>query len=80
MVLREYDEAAHIANEKKISFEDGFKDGLRDGEQRILLVMIQEDLEHGISKEDITAKLVNQYQISPERIEEYFAKIQEKQE
>lgn len=49
MVLREYDEAAHIANEKQISFEDG--------RQQIFLLMIQDDLKNGVSKEDIITKL-----------------------
>lgn len=71
MVLREYDEAAHMANEKKISFEDGFE----NGEQRILLLMIQDDLSNGISKEDIITKLITQYQISSERANAYLNKI-----
>lgn len=83
MVLREYDEAAHIANEKKISFEDGFESGFEDGfesgfengEQRILLLMIQDDLSNGISKEDIITKLITQYQISSERANAYLNKI-----
>lgn len=66
MVLREYDEAAHIANEKKISMEET--------EERILLITIQDYLDNSLSKEDIIEKLTNRYQLSPEKAEEYYAK------
>ena len=72
MLLREYDEAAHIANEKKISFEDG----LEDGRRQVLLLVIQDDLNSGLSKEDIMTKLITRYQIPPEKAEEYFKEIQ----
>lgn len=66
MVLREYDEAAHINNEKKISFEEG--------KEQILLILIQKSLSEGKSKETILQELMTDFKISQQKAEEYFKK------
>lgn len=36
MILQEYDEDLHIRNEKEISFQDGYEEGRRDAEGKVL--------------------------------------------
>ena len=36
MILQEYDEDLHIRNEKEISFQDGYEEGCRDAEDKVL--------------------------------------------
>ena len=74
MLLREYDEAAHIENEKKISYEEGQE----KTQEKLFLMMIEDYLAEGFSKEQIVGKLVNRYGVTQEKAEEYFAKFQGK--
>lgn len=74
MILTEYDSEFHVANEKKLSYEEGQVSGRKS----ILLILIQEYLDNGLSKEDIIKKLISRYQISSEEAEEYYAKAQAK--
>ncbi|MCI6004582.1 MAG: hypothetical protein SOY73_17790 [Blautia sp.] len=36
MILQEYDEDLHIRNEKEISFQDGYEEGCKDTENKVL--------------------------------------------
>lgn len=70
MILREYDEAAHIANEKQISYEAG----IELGKEEVLALVIQELLESGKSEEEIIKKLVTYYHVSEEKTREYISR------
>lgn len=71
MILTEYDSEFHIANEKQLSYEEG----KIKGEESILLILIQDYLDSGLSKDEIINKLIVKYQITPEKAEAYFSAI-----
>ena len=45
MILQEYDEDLHIRNEKEISFQDGYEEGYRDAEDKVLAERQRADVE-----------------------------------
>lgn len=78
MILTEYDSEFHVANEKKLSYEEGKLLGEAHGKESVFLILIQDFLDHGLSKEDILDKLISRYQLSSEEAEEYYEKVQGK--
>ena len=67
----EYNEEQHIKNEKKISYEDGLREGIEQG----ITLMILDNYEEGKTKEQIIQKLVKRFDISPEAAERYCQKV-----
>ncbi|MDO4169420.1 MAG: hypothetical protein Q4D45_05900 [Lachnospiraceae bacterium] len=71
MILTEYDEQAHIANEKRWSYEDGRE----DEREECIRIFIEFALEEGISKEKILQKIENKFDLKPEKAKKYIENI-----
>ena len=80
--LYEYDEEKHIKNEKKISYEDGVRDGFGQGIKQGFAQGIEQGIEQGIGqgKSDAIEKLAAHYisqnpELSPEEARKMAEKI-----
>ena len=66
VILTEYDEALHVENEKRLSFEQGVAQGLEQG----IKALIQDNLEEKISPQRILEKLMDRFGLSEKEAEE----------
>jgi len=75
MLLTEYDEAAHIANEKRWSFEDGMTLGEERGEERgIIIGLIKAYQRQGFSQEAAYSLILEDYPKDNNLVKETMAK------
>ncbi len=62
VILTEYNEALHVENEKRLSFEQGLEQGIEQG----IKALIQDNLEEKISPQRILEKLTVRFGLSEE--------------
>lgn len=70
MILTEYDEQAHIANEKRWSYEDGHNDGEKQGLDKGIQIMIQSCQKLGHDYETIRLQLKDGFQLSDQEADD----------
>lgn len=75
MILTEYDEQAHIANEKKWSYEDGIKKGVKTERDSRIQLFIKDSLEDGIEEKIIIQKLKKIFLVDQKQAKEYINNI-----
>ncbi len=66
MILEEYNEELHIQNEKRISFNEGKKEGYEQGHQEALRECILAFRSHGFSTDAIVDTLQHSFHLSKE--------------
>ena len=74
LILTEYNEQNHIANEKQISKEEGLREGMEQGIESGIQILIESYREIGVSKEDTMKKVQTKYDLSNKSVTEYFSK------
>ena len=72
MILTEYNEQNHIANEKKISLDEGIEIGRKQG----IRALIADNLEDGKDEPTILAKLMKQFELTQEQASAYLKHYQ----
>ena len=70
VILTEYNEALHVENEKRLSFEQGVAQGLEQGLEKGIKALIQDNLEEKISPQRILEKLMDRFGLSEKEAEE----------
>lgn len=75
MILTEYDEQAHIANEKKWSYEDGIEKGVKIERDKRAQLFIKDSLEENIDERTILQKLEKIFYLDRKKATEYIDNI-----
>lgn len=70
MILTEYDEELHIQSEKEIARDEGLRQGLEQG----VAALILDNLEEGVPRERILAKLQKRFALTAEAALTYYDK------
>ena len=71
VILTEYDQEAHIRNEKNESWEEGRQEGFQEGERSVIRQLVLYHKREGRSPEEIVEILQNSLQLSKKEAEEY---------
>ncbi len=66
VILTEYNEAHHVENEKRLSFEQGIAQGLEQGLEQGMRALILDNLEEDIPQQRILEKLKARFGLSEE--------------
>lgn len=76
MILTEYDEQVHIANEKRWSFEEGERKGLDIGIRKFVKISIKNNM----TEDEILENLTVEYALEPAKAKEYLETVKEQME
>lgn len=75
MILTEYDEQAHIANEKRWSYEEGIEKGIEIEREKNIRIFIEFALEEQMKENKILRQLEDKFLLKPEKATELLENI-----